>query len=281
MAKELEIIRDFGSMLEFVEWVEGHNRKLQGSDNIYNYSQYVTSHNYTEWAGGTFEEALQLAKTGWNAPMAELDELVAIDHMAAEMVPAWVREVGVSGDEVDVAAFVEGVPEHMVTMLPMPTRGFGRVVRIKVNCAYAQHISTAKIIERGRVLTALVDRLYLEGLRVEIVVQLSTERIYRRNRYHLQYNIELVGAGGNDVSLPDVMYAVGHPTMLRRLGFAAIELEGERWRRMFIADQYGSVCEATNEGEAEERGEIRIRVLREGREDDVTAWLGQLGMGNN
>src|SRR5581483_7068916 len=84
-----------------------------------------------EWYGGTFQEALDLAEHGWEE---KLDETLAIMESAIEKVekehevkaftPVW----EVTGAEVDVARYLEGVPENMIDFPMQEVSKHGKVI---------------------------------------------------------------------------------------------------------------------------------------------------------
>src|ERR1041384_934490 len=76
---------------------------------------------HDEWQGGTWAEALRLAVDGWPPALAEADVTVpelqdgaGLSHSVTMLEPVW----DVTGSEVDVGAYLSGIPECMVDAVP-------------------------------------------------------------------------------------------------------------------------------------------------------------------
>jgi hypothetical protein len=194
-------------------------------------------HAGDQWAGGSWEEALRLAVDGWPVPLldthvsvATLRERAGLGSAVTTLEPAW----DVTGSEVDIGAYLAGVPECMVDAVPQQTSRRGRIVAFLVPACYSNKTPHTLIRNRGIALATLCSAIIAAGHSVEIwsgfVGLIDDERISAVAR---------VVSAGEPLDLGRLIFAVAHPLMLRRLWFAvwdAQEPEVAQWVR---DDQYG------------------------------------------
>jgi hypothetical protein len=100
-----------------------------------------------EWTGASWEEALRLVTDGWTQEVPEADVSVAAlrerardEVVTTALVPTW----DVTGSEVDVGAYLAGVPECMVDATPQRISVRGRVVTFLVPACYDHTTPTAR-----------------------------------------------------------------------------------------------------------------------------------------
>lgn len=72
------------------------------------------------WAGAGWQQALELARDGWTATVPAADVIVADlrTRMADRLTTDLARIIDVAGSEVDMAAYLSGVPECMLDAEP-------------------------------------------------------------------------------------------------------------------------------------------------------------------
>lgn len=194
-------------------------------------------HARDQWAGGSWEEALRLAVDGWPVPLADthvsvatLRERAGLGTSVTTLEPAW----DVTGSEVDIGAYLAGVPECMVDAVPRQTSRRGRIVAFLVPACYSNKTPHALIQNRGIALATLCSAIIAAGHGVEIwsgfVGLLGDDRIHAVAR---------VVSAGEPLDLGRLIFAVAHPLMLRRLWFAVWDAEDPELAEWVRDENYG------------------------------------------
>lgn len=176
-----------------------------------------------DWAGATWDEALTLATNGWTVPLPEAD--VAVTALREDiqvraggvlsLVPVW----DVTGSEVDVAAYLAGVPECMIDWDPRALSSHGRVVTFLVPAGYSHTVPRAHVMNRGVALTALCSAIISAAHSVEVWSGYAGSwRVagVPRDRYCA---VARVISAGEPLDVARLLFAMAHPAMLRRLWF--------------------------------------------------------------
>ena len=195
---------------------------------FYNYAkdndtpQASNKDEYNNWSGTkSLAKACDLARNGWTAVRPEVDELLSdlTDRLADKLDNLYKPMYDFGGAYVDMGRFVEGDPECMVTFQSVPEGAMGRVIKLVVAGTASSFIDPEHIRKRGVAVISLVDTINRLGFGVE-----------------LWWDSTITGKDGRDhstaVKLHDssdtldinsVMFALAHPSMLRRLTFSVQE----------------------------------------------------------
>jgi len=210
----------------------------------------------SEWFGGTkdFEEAFELASSGWSEGLKEIKERVKKHRrIFDDFLPRqdFASEVAFSteGEAVDVARAIEGIPESMIKYEPSESsiiKPGNKMQRIIVNISVHCEISQEAVFNRGALLINLIDALELHGFRTELVVVEPTaktsSKIYGRdvNFRVLQQNI-VIKQFTESPDFSKFAFVFAHVAMLRRIIFSLMEQEEDAILREFhIGNNYGS-----------------------------------------
>ena len=192
-----------------------------------------------EWAGATWEEAMRLARDGWttvlpevDAEVAELRERVVDEVLTTALVPAW----DVTGGEVDIGAYLSGVPECMVDAVPQRISTRGRVVTFVVPAGYVDTTPHSAVHNRGVALAALCSSIIASGHSVEIW---SSDCVYvsRDERYSA---VARVVSAAEPLDMGRLMFVMAHPAMLRRLWFSVWDSSEEHIAERKYEANYGA-----------------------------------------
>jgi hypothetical protein len=205
----------------------------QEPETIHGDGRHATDH----WAGGSWEEALRLAVDGWPVPLldthvsvAALRERAGLGAAVTTLEPAW----DVTGSEVDIGAYLAGVPECMVDAVPQRTSRRGRIVAFLVPACYSNKTPHTLIRNRGIALATLCSAIIAAGHSVEIwsgfVGLIDDDRISAAAR---------VVSAGEPLDLGRLIFAVAHPLMLRRLWFAVWDAQDPVLAQWVRDEQYG------------------------------------------
>lgn len=199
----------------------------------------------TGWHGASWDEAVRLAVDGWPLALAEADITVeqlranaGLSHLVTELEPAW----DVTGSEVDIGAYLAGVPECMVDAVPRQVSRRGKVVTFLIPAAYSNQIEHHVITNRGLALATLCAAIIDAGHSVEIwsgfTCILCTPKAELRVRA-----VARVISAGEPFDVGRLIFAVAHPAMLRRLWFGVWDAQPEEVAKAMEADNYALACE--------------------------------------
>lgn len=193
----------------------------------------------TEWAGAGWLEALRLARDGWTerVPEAELAVAGLHDRTRREVLTAGLHRVaGVSGSEVDVAAYLAGVPECMADTEMRQVSTHGRVVAFLVPATYSCAVDRTAIVHRGMALCALCAAVVGAGHSVEVWSGYASGIPGGHGRYHAVANVISPGEPFDPARL---LFATAHPAMLRRLWFGVWDSAPPEIARLMGCGGYG------------------------------------------
>lgn len=122
----------------------------------------------------------------------------------------------VAGDYPDVERYLTGEPDHMLSygahLAAKP------VIKLVVNVVVSCGVDTKYIINRGSAIAALVDEIESAGNSCEIISVFPT----RGHNALANYSVTVKKAG-EVLSIDDVAFGLGHPSMIRRVIFSMLE----------------------------------------------------------
>lgn len=229
MATEV-IMREFDSIHKFVNRLEKGHDPMGASDR----------RSDAGWAGtASLEEAVRFAKYGGWTPDAETTRLA---DLFGDILPKLrsfkenelQRQHDVQGDQVDVAAFLEGEPNHMIGWVPNQEQVTKRALCLVIGHSVSGGCSAEDLFARGRAAVELVRALQMFGYELEIW---SEETVgpsgYGRSGEQVYSTLVRLHAAGEIMDETAVEYAIGNPSWLRRLLFASQECEDDKLRVRF------------------------------------------------
>ena len=159
-----------------------------------------------------YDGALRLARDGWEQGVRNLSALAAA--VPNDIVVS--RAYSVAGEMPDVPRYLAGDPYNMVhrrrAATPKPA------MRIVINAVASAGVTAAEFMNYGAAMVALVDRLESRRVRVELTACFTIS--LRNNTANIYWTVK---RAEDQLDLSAVAFSLGHPAMLRRLGFAAME----------------------------------------------------------
>ncbi|MBZ0158413.1 MAG: hypothetical protein K8I29_19620 [Alphaproteobacteria bacterium] len=200
---------------------------FDSTEDIFRYIQDVPETNFSkrypvnkDWCAMTFAEAEKCLISGW----PEGSEVIALiaDVLESKMeIEAGISyNYDVTGECIDVGAYLEGVPECWLAAVPEERQKPS--LEIIVNCSISSGVKESKIINRGAVITALIDALHRHyALKVNFVERCNGEHENGFNRENLR--IELPVDTRNGYSRDMIAFLTACPAYLRRILFAVTE----------------------------------------------------------
>ena len=203
-------IEEFNSFGEYIRLAKG------------NPSPQSSNGNSESWAGSaSLEDACNLALHGWDEVRPEVDNLLTdLEPRLSEAFGEYfVTRHDVAGSFVDIGAYVTGEPECMVEFVPEPDSRMGRVIKIVVAGTASASIPAEWIRKRGIAVLALVDVIHKMGLGIELWWDESIEG----SGSSLHCTTVKLHDSAEPLDINTVMFALAHPSMLRRLQFSVQE----------------------------------------------------------
>lgn len=230
-----DILITFPSLSKIVEYATP-NHVIEGWNNA---SRLAEGRHGDGWYGTrTFEDALDLAKTGWKGPRAEVNRLAdeVHDHIQRYIMPNFNPVFDVSGGTVDIDRFLMGEPENMIEQELMPTAKHGKVVRLIVASSVHCGITQETINKRGAAIIGLIEALAMAQHTLEIWRHDGTSS----GKYSWQC-VTLLKRPEDALDIDSLMFGLAHPSMFRRIIFSAMEQETRAIReRQGFCYGYGS-----------------------------------------
>jgi len=181
------------------------------------------------WAGGTFDEAIEMASNGYHHGAARLNErvgLLAKVRKANRPQAVW----DTSGSQVDMGRFMTGVPESMISVRRRARQS--PVIKIGIERVVSAYVSTEDIEATGASVLAAVESLRLAGIPSEIWATFtscpsgSPGDDFDRNADDQPSWVSMmvkIQEPSRPIDLDRLGYWTMHPTLLRRIGFSMME----------------------------------------------------------
>jgi hypothetical protein len=259
MARKNGPVRRFDSLAALVEY--GDRPFPHGSDRC---ASRETSNN--KWSGSdSWEDAKTLAFGGWADGAARVQKRRAaigkMVHGASHAVQYARRGPGALSME----RYQNGHPRPYGVLVEV--KGKPKVVRILVNVCVSAVVSSERIERRGAAVCALVDALESNGRTVELSIVSAHETGYAIPTYYAT-----IKRAGARLNLSSVAFAVAHPSMLRRVVFAACEQEtGKVWDSLRYG--YGTPTDVTPEPDTIYLGTRPGTGDEFGSDESAAAWV--------
>jgi hypothetical protein len=179
------------------------------------------------WSGGenwhgtpNMSAAINLARDAWRDGVqnaARVLEFLNLEHATARR-----RSYAVAGGNVNVGRLLAGNPMHMIKRPKKPGR---RVITLFVENTASAYINAENLIVRAAVVAAIADILERQGYSCAIV-SVTMQAMSSSGSPGAQTAVTLKHAGER-LNIDDVVFALGHPSFLRRFNFACVSQSDE------------------------------------------------------
>lgn len=189
-------------MIEYIEKIPAHMRENGWERD----NEYFT-------ATPSMDAAIQLARNGWSEGIDTARELA--DMLTADHAQQRKRLYGPAGGSVSVGRMLAGNPAHMSSRPKQPGR---KIITLFIENSVNHNVDTKSISIRAAVVAAIVDLIETQGYSCEIVA-VDTSLHQRKPGAHIAVTIK---QAGEKLSLNDTIFALGHPSFLRRFCFALV-----------------------------------------------------------
>lgn len=172
----------------------------------------------------SLQDACELATKGWSDVRPQVDKLFGELESSIAMVldESYSIRFDYSGDSVDMGRYMSGDPECMMDYVTEPQARMGRVIKVMVNVANSARITPKQIMDRGVVVVALLDVLNKLGVGVELWTEMAIAD-YSVDSGKRFSQLVKIHDSSEMLDVDSTMFAIAHPSMLRRIGFGSIE----------------------------------------------------------
>lgn len=229
-------------------------------------TEYNASRNEGEadWAGTrTYEEAITLVTKGWPDGLAKVQESVKQIKTKLPIEKTFMPLFDVAGAVPDVERFIMGEPECMMDFTPDLTAK--RIINITVCISGLADVPAQLWIDRGAVIAAVIDHLESINIRVELDLIMCSRVPANRSAGGDESYIKIrLKDADQHMELERLAFAVGHPAMFRRIGFAIKEDRPREIRDKWGVNEmggYGSTIGVPRHM----AGELTIQELKAGQ----------------
>jgi len=175
-----------------------------------------------DWSkSASLKDACTLAVHGWSEVRPEVDALAddLQDRINNVLADHYVVQHDVTGADVNIGLFMAGEPECMMQFVSEPQARMGRVVKVLVNGSTPWTVHASSIMKRGAAVITLVNTLHLMGVGVELWWE-SPIKGDGKCKYSTAVKLH---DSSQALDIDNVMFALAHPSMLRRLTFSVQE----------------------------------------------------------
>lgn len=220
-----------GKFVDFIETLPGYIYLVDGNRGSGWNSDYMTKNHTMFRLTSSMPEAIKLAREGWAEGVKQANEALTI--IESDHAEARVRKYSVAGGRVNVGKMLTGNPLHMSHRAKAPAK---KVITLYVELVMAWTIRSHNAVIRAAAIAAMADILEANGYACEIVGVTMFERDKEPNKGKplCQITVDLKAAG-EPLNINDLVFAFGHPSMLRRFGFAVMAIPEHfksEWARM-------------------------------------------------
>jgi hypothetical protein len=177
----------------------------------------------------------------------------------------------VSGSEVDVSRYLQGQPECMIEYQPVRISKVGKVVQLRVGVFLSNAISNRDWVKRGASVVRLAMALEECQHSVEIWLDLCVGEVHGSSGKKVIIRT-LVKDAHDSLDPARLAYWLSHPSVFRRVHFAAMDALPEKWGEVVGHKGHGYGVKATPEDLPEEAIYIPQTCYSE-HLSDPTQWV--------
>lgn len=178
----------------------------------------------------TFEQAVQMGLNGWPEGTQQVYKRLEVihDRLRLKTTKPELHYSMTGPGTIDFSRLMQGHPLPYVTWQEGDDvkHGKGKVVKVVFNIAASAGVSTEAMVHKGVLGCALVDVLERFGYRVEV----KWVDVSAKMDKAIVVGVMLKKAG-DVLDIDRMVFALGHPASLRRLGFSVMEHAPVDWRR--------------------------------------------------
>lgn len=233
--ERIVVVREWESLWNYLDTAVNFRSKLPQEERA------SRSPGESEWAGGSWQDAVRRATSGWPEPVHEAlnfaDEVRFDIEDEYQLVFTPSVKHDLSGQIVDVVRFLAEEPESMMD-IQVEERS-KPVVKILINAAASYRVKPEVIVRRGAIIVALIDLLESMNMRCEVIMVVALQNDVRGGKENaLQYFVTLKRPD-HPLMVDALMFMVANPGSLRRIAFSVMETEPKSVRTGMDIHKWG------------------------------------------
>jgi hypothetical protein len=270
-----KVIKDAKSVYAKRLWIE----EFGSLADALNYAMGNTSPKSSNTGDESFtntkdlRSAVDLGIRGYDEvrPMVERMFTEMESQLADRLEVAFQTQFALTGAVVDVGRYLGGEPECMIDFVPEPSSRMGRVVKILVSGVASASIPTEHIVKRGVAVCALVDCIHKLGMGVEVYVETPVnDKGINSPSGSVFTSLVKIHSSEQMLDINNLMFAVCHPSMLRRIHFSIAEQTECEWMLAQIPPRgYGYGCPSALECADRIGADVKVEMLQSGSGDII------------
>ena len=199
----------FDSLAELAKYLDGTEPTWRSRD-----SRTIGPSRAWDLQAG-YDEAWKLARFGWIEGAERAGQAL---KALPPLTPAPVNRVDFYGHLPHVPRFCAGAPDNMIRRAYDPNQGTGAVLTLIVPVNALGSVETQHMANFGLGVAQYVNQMETNGVRVEVIGAICS-RVSGWRVAHCW----TVKRADQPLDLAVLAFAIGHPAMFRRLGFALRE----------------------------------------------------------
>lgn len=186
-------------------------------NNVFEYHRKSsTEGTYTFTGTESFEEALNLLKTGWTSVAKEIEKKLKAKIRSISHERTRKSYYDVVGGQASVPRYLQGIPTNMVNQKIVAKKQ--KVINVYKNVTYAAFVKTETIKEESVKALEIVRAIEATGSRVNLFIIMGA-----KSPQGISFSIKIKSANER-LNISKVAFPMVHPSMLRRLYFRMIEV---------------------------------------------------------
>lgn len=173
----------------------------------------------------SWEEAIGLAQKGWPEGCSKMVTNLSAAQFMQPGATYKAEALSVAGAYPLMPAAIAGEPDCMVTD-GLENSATKPIYRFVVNTSFIAAVTPQQVMNRGAAILSWIDQLEAEGARIELICLRSCDvgRSEGVNRYS---GILTLKRADEPLEIDRAAFAIAHPSMLRRIWFAALAFHNE------------------------------------------------------
>lgn len=169
--------------------------------------------------GASYSDAARLARDGWLEGARDAQDTL---KTMPPQTPAPAMRNDFYGHMPHVARYCAGAPDNMIRHANPPRHGTGATLTIAVAITANWRTNARYMRNFGLGIARYVNQLEMDGTRCEIIGVISTHKTGDYTHWNTAHAWRIKYAD-QPLDLAVLAFAIGHPAMFRRLGFALLE----------------------------------------------------------
>jgi len=202
--------QEFKSMHEFLNYLN----EAQTNDRFLGSRLASRDTDREFYKTSNFQEAVDLAKNGWNVVAAQIETKLKLMANQVETKTTTRSRYDVAGFQASVPRYLQGNPMSMVNQSKAVQKQ--KVITIVKHIGYLGHIKSNDIIEYSTRALQIVKKVEAQGYRVNLDI-ISPVEDRRGNTIICRVRIK---NASERLNVAKVAFPLVHPSMLRRLVFS-------------------------------------------------------------